>query len=357
MNETYLRVDVDGEDVTRDLLDAGGQIEVEEALDEADGAVLTVGVEPDDAGEWTSVLDELAVPDTRLTISVEAADASFVFAGVVVSASWVLDADAVSQLTVKAVGLATTMDRVERVVPWPDIADSAIASTIFGSYGFATHVETTPRGADPDTFTPLQRGTDLAFLRSLARKWGFAAFVEVEGDKPTGHFRAIDPLVAPSVGLALGFGGDAERASVEVELDGGGSVLASRLPPLSDVAQTGLAPGDDQLEGDEPISVPRTLLLGPADVDGEIDPSAAAVGRAREGEFGVRLTVTTNLLRRGPLVRARRTVLVSGLGSRLSGIYLAERVRHRLSAEHHRQDVTLIRNAMGSSPLSIGGLR
>ena len=96
-------------------------------------------------------------------------------------------------------------------MPWPGTADSAIASTIFGSYGFATEVETTPSGPDPDAFTPIQRATDLTFLRSLAAKWGFSAYLEADGDKVVGHFHLIDPLAAPAATLRLGFGGDADQ--------------------------------------------------------------------------------------------------------------------------------------------------
>jgi hypothetical protein len=47
------------------------------------------------------------------------------------------------------------------------------------------------------------------------------------------------------------------------------------------------------------------------------------------------------------MLRARRPVLVSGLGPNLSGRYLVQRVRHTVTLEQHRQQVTLVRNAIG----------
>ena len=59
------------------------------------------------------------------------------------------------------------------------------------------------------------------------------------------------------------------------------------------------------------------------------------------------------------MLRAKRTVLVRGLGSSLSGLYLVERVRHVIGVDRHRQQLTLVRNALGlkgNEPFGGGGL-
>jgi hypothetical protein len=356
MSDTRLSVDINGDELTDDLLEAGAEVEVEEAIDEPDAASITVGIEAHSDGEWSSLLDELAAPDAELVVNISRSSDAYTFSGLVVGASWTIDAEGASQIVVRAVDRTVEMDRVERVMSWPGSADSAIASTIFSSYGFAAEVEPTQSGPSPDAFTPLQRGTDLAFLRSLAAKRGYSMFLEVDGDKVVGHFRTIDPAAPSSASLRLGFGADAYSSQIEVDFDGGGAVRAARIPALADGPTDANVDGSDELMGDEPITVPATSLLGPDDVDGEIDPFEAATAQARRAAFGVRLTAKTDPIRRGPLVRARRTVDVAGLGSRLSGLYLAERVRHRLDADHHEQEVVLIRNALGSGSGLLGGL-
>jgi len=92
-----------------------------------------------------------------------------------------------------------------------------------------------------------------------------------------------------------------------------------------------------------------TDLLSPADVDGEIDPLAAARGLARRSAFAVTLTFEFETARVGVMLRARRPVLIRGLGRKLSGRYLVQRVRHTLTLGGHRQHVTLVRNALGLS--------
>ena len=66
---------------------------------------------------------------------------------------------------------------------------------------------------------------------------------------------------------------------------------------------------------------------------------------ARASAFGIRLTVQVDTTIAGMLLRARRTVRVTGLGSRLSGRYLVDRVRHRVGQSIHEQDLLLVRNA------------
>ncbi len=356
MADTTVVAELNGDDRTKDLLEAGALIDVEEAIGEPDAASISVGIEAADDGEWTTMIDDLAAPDAELRVQVERTSGTYTFAGLVVGATWTIDAEGDSQLVVRAIDRTVEMDRVERVVPWPGTADSAIASSIFADYGFVAEVETTPAGPSPDVFTPIQRGSDWAFLQSMAAKWGYHTFLEVDGDKIVGHFRAIDPLAPASQTLRLGFGADSFAAEVDVDFDSGGTVQASRIPPLSSGPIDGESDGQDQLQGSEAVAVAAVNLLGPHDVDGAIDPLTAATGRARQDAFAVRLTTTLDLIVGGPLVRARRTVDVAGLGSRLSGLYLVDRVRHRLSEDHHQQELELVSNALGAGTGALGAI-
>ena len=109
---------------------------------------------------------------------------------------------------------------------------------------------------------------------------------------------------------------------------------ASRIPALSDAPQAGDSAGDDEAQGLVSLGGQATVLLAPADVGGEVEPLAAAQRAgpsARRSPSGSTAEVDTAGV--GLLLRARRTVLVQGLGSSLSGLYLVERVRHVLGVE------------------------
>lgn len=185
--------------------------------------------------------------------------------------------------------------------------------------------------------------------RSCGRwaKWGYAAYLEADGDLVAGHFHPLDLLAAPQAVLALGFGGDATRVSVQARLTGGNHVEVARIPALSSSPQTAASAGDDDLQGLYPLTGQSTVLLAPGDVDGEVDARAVATGLARRSGLAATLSAELDADATGFLLRARRTVLVKGLGSSLSGRYLVQRVRHVVSTGSHRQEVTLVRNALG----------
>jgi hypothetical protein len=284
------------------------------------------------------------------------------FDGTSAQASWRIDPDGGSQLTVKAVDGVLDLDAEEKVVAWPGTSESGIAEAIFAAHGLLAQVEPTPDAPDPDVHVLLQRSSDWAFLRRLGARWGYAVYLESEGGRTVGHFHPLDPLAEPQAELSLGFGGDAGPVEVEAELVAGRHVRASRIPALSDAPRAGEARGDDQPQGAVSLGGRTAVLLAPSDLAGELEPADATVAVARESAFVLRLVTEIDAAAVGLLVRARRTLLVSGLGSTLSGRYLVERVRHRVTPERHTQRLTLVRNAVelaGDEPfgaLAPGGL-
>lgn len=347
MPDSRLLVEVDGTTVGDDDLLALAEVTVEESVDAGDAVHIAASVNAGDDGQWTSLLDPLVTPRTPLVVGITNGDVAYRFEGSSTEAEWTIDATGSSSLSVKAIDRTLDMDVAEAVVAWPGASDGTIASAIFAKYGLGTQVDDTPEGPDPDVHVVLQRATDWAFLRALAAKWGYATFVEAEGDTLTGHFRLLDPLADPQVTLSLGFGGDATKVRVTARLTAGETLTANRVRTLSDATDTGTADGTDKAQGRAPLGGQVTLLLAPTDVDGEIDATATVTGLARQAAAAVTLEVDIDVAITGIMLRSRRTVLVKGLGDTLSGRYLVQRVRHRVTPAGHTQSVTLTRNAMG----------
>jgi hypothetical protein len=357
-------LEIDGQALGDDDLKAIAEVQVEESADAADAATLTANLTPDGSGEWISVLDPLLQPLTPVVIQVTRGQASYRFEGKSAHARWTIDPEGVSQISVSAIDRTVDLDNEEKIVAWPGSQDSTIAEAILSSYGFTPQVESTPDSPDPDVHIVLQRGSDLAFLRSLAAKWGYATFLEATEAGIVGHFEPIDPLADPQGELALGFGTDSQHVDANVNLVEGQRVKASRIPPLSDSAQDADEAGDDQTQGSHSLAARTTVLLAPGDVAGELDPSSTALAVARQSAYAATLDVEVDADRSDILIRARKPLLVKGLGSSLSGSYLVQRVRHVVTVEQHRQRVTLVRNALGltgneqfgSAAASLGGL-
>jgi phage protein D len=359
MADTQLLIELDGEPLANDDVGRLADVQVEEATDQADAATFVAPLEAGADGEWTSLLDPLTSPRTNVTVQITRGEVLYRFEGQSTEASWSVDAEGTSQLTVKAVDRTLELDAEEKVVAWPGTSDSGIAESIFSSYGLTAEVEATPAGPDPDVHVVLQRASDWGFVRALAAKWGYAVYLESDGKRTAGHFHPLEPLADPQGELSLGFGGDARSARVEAQLLAGQRVKAARIPALSDAAQSGEGTGTDDAQGATTLGGQATVLLAPSDVDGEVDPGATAAGMADRSAFALTLSAEIDSDTAGVLLRARRTVLVKGLGSELSGRYLVERVRHRITANRHVQELTLTRNALGLSgdePFGAGDL-
>jgi len=347
--DTQLLVEIDGTAVSADDLAAIVEVVAEEAVDAADAVSVVAAVDADASGQWTSLLDPLATPRTPLVVAISRGEAAYRFEGSSTEADWQLDAAGASQLTVKALDRTLDMDVEEKVTAWPGTSDSTIAEAIFGTYGLATQIDPTSDSPDPDVHVVVQRATDWGFLRALAAKWGYATFVESDGTSLIGHFRAIDPLADPQGTLALGFGGGATKVSATTKLVAGHHVVGSRLRALSDGVDSGDGPGDDQAQGKVVLGGQTTVLLSPTDVFGEVDVTSTAGGLARQSAYVVSMTVEVDVAVVGLMLRARRPVLVKGLGDTLSGRYLVQRVRNRVTPAAHTQSATLVRNALGVS--------
>ena len=67
---------------------------------------------------------------------------------------------------------------------------------------------------------------------------------------------------------------------------------------------------------------------------------------AERSAFGASLSVTLTTPNM-PLMHARRTVKVRGLGPLVSGLWLVTSVRHTITQGGHVQALTLTRNALG----------
>ncbi len=354
MAEPTVSLTVDGDAVELTALGTRGEVVLEDTIEEAHAASLTADLTADAAGEWASVLDGLVAPHAPVRATVDLDGTAYTFDGLAVEATWHITTTGAPTIDVRALDRTAAMDLEEKVTAWPGASDSSIATSILAAYGFTARVDETPAGFDPDVHTVVQRGTDWAFLRGLAERWGYHAFLEASDTGITGHFRRIDTTSAPQAELSLAFGGQAEEAEVRVDLAGGHRVEGASLAPLADREQTASAELPDPPMGTTPLGAVGTALLAPGDVPGVLDPSGASTAHARAASQVARLDVTL-----GPgaevLLRAGRPVLVSGLGSRLSGRWLVERVRHTLTTERHTQHVALTRDALDAAPGDFGG--
>jgi hypothetical protein len=359
---------VGGSPVPEAFYDAIQQLEVEECSDRPGALLLRLPVNRTSEGDLQFVGDGTFEPYTPITFVVTPAGkaAQCIFDGYILS--WQLHLDrssSTSTIDLWAQDASFLMNVEDTIVEWSGLTDGEVANAIFSAYGFtpaAGNTENDSPAHTPDGHTLFQRGTDLQFLRGLARRGGKlcrVACTEAPGER-TGYFvqPAVSEQPAATISLvdpdawtvdSLQFDWDALRPTEvfasQVDLD-------ESSAEGKDVTATssGLSPLDAR---DYPTYVGQSsslVLSAPADVS-ELEQRGAAV--LAETGFFTRCTGEVDADRLGGILRVGDVVTIEGAGSIHSGNWLVWEVRHRFSLDSFKMAFTLIRNAMG--PAAAGG--
>jgi phage protein D len=273
-----------------------------------------------------------------------------------------------SMLTVWAQDATWLMNQTETVREWVDVTDAAVANTIFGDYGIvpadANLADDSPSHTE-DGHTLMQRGSDIQFLRSLARRNGKVCRVACN-DQPAvriGYFAtpALDGDPVATLTLtdlenwtvnALDIEWDATQPTAVVARQ----ALFSDADPdgvSADTDSSGLAALAERTLGDFSGAPMTVLLAAPVDDGGELGLRARAL--LRDAGWFVRCEGVADVERLGLVLRAGMIVAVAGIGTLHSGRYLVWAVRHTITAAAHTMKFTLVRNAVGPAPAGLAG--
>ncbi len=257
-----------------------------------------------------------------------------------------------STLTVLGGDSSIKLDREDKVVAWSDLTDSSAVSAILSQAGFTPDVETTQAGHAERKHTLIQRESDLAFIRRLARRNGHLFWISCdESGVETAHFKrppldgtaALDlviNLTEPKSNLTtLEIAWDVERPTsaeaTQVDLNDKSDIsVAVEASPLTALGGSALA--------DIVTDTRSAHVHAPVDDSGDLQARGEAT--LIEASFFVRATGATTLTTLGKVLRAHTLVNLRGVGARHSGLWLCSAVRHAIDATEHRMDFNLIRN-------------
>lgn len=370
-------------------------IEVDESMDMPAAIQITLPISRDNSGELTYVGDTRFGPLAQVSIVASAggAGASGVATGAVGAVSSALgsgsapsatqcifDGYVLSQkvhletgttnatLTVWGQDACWLMNQTETVKEWVNVTDSAVAASIFGDYGVTPSdqntVEDSPSHTE-DTHSLMQRGTDIAFLRMLARRDGKVCRVACD-DQPgnrTGYFAAPKLDGTPAVTITLNDPANWTINAIDLEWDATlptsvvarGALFSDTSPDAAngDASDSGLKPLSDRTLATF-SGQPMTVMLTTAvDSAGELTQRAQAL--LRETGWFARCEAEADADRLGVVLRAGMLVALAGVGALHSGTWLVWTVRHRLTREAHKMNFTLLRNSIGNAPPGGGG--
>jgi len=270
-----------------------------------------------------------------------------------------------SAITVWGQDVSWLMNLKETVREWVNVTEAQVAAQIFGHYGVTPSDQN--KDEDSPTYTEgnhslMQHGSDIAFLRMLARRSGKLVRIAC-ADRPgvrTGYFAAPNLKGEAVVNLVINDDTNWTVNALDIDWDATRPTAVTARSALFSDKDPNVANGDTSDSGLAALSIQSlsaftgknmTVMLATA-VDSAGALTQRAQGVLREAGWFARCEGEADLERLGVVLRAGMLVNLVGVGALHSGKWIVWTVRHRLTAEKHTMRFTLLRNAVGASPSS-----
>ncbi len=366
MPDPRMLVSIDGEPIEASVLGLLTRIEVRES--DADPSVLALRFNATQSpeGEFSPLDDGIFVPSAKVSVQLEppGGNAVRLFEGFVTHVRPHFEAvESNSYVEVLAMDAAVLLSAEERVEAYPDVTDTEAAEKVFARYPLTFAGEKTGTRHEAKKQLLVQRGTDWEWVQRLARRNGFVCYLEPDPQSGavTAYFRprALKDTPQPDLTI-LRDDPNLKWLDLQATLTGPARVKGAAIDPIGkrlvrsdgspklDPLGEGLM--DDALEKglkQAGATGSVTLLRDPFPAETAIaDEGSAATDRAL---FAVeaRGEVDTPLYR--GLLRARRPVLIKGVGRMFAGVYYVRAVRTTVDEGVISQTFVAERNALGLS--------
>ena len=353
MSSTY-QVSFDGAPAEDAFYDGLARVEVEENADLPDAFKLVFPLATaDDDITWVNDARVRPFANVAVTATPEGGTPQRIFDGYVLSHKVHLETGITSStLDVWGQDASVLMSLEDKAREFANVTDGAVANQVFGEYGFsaapANTTNDTPAHTE-DAHTLMQRGSDIDFLRRLARRTG--RWCRVTADR-VGYFAVPDLTGEPTVTLklndpvertvsALDFHWDVARPT---EVKASQASLTDAEAAVADTATSGLPPLDAR--GPADVAGRSTSVRLTATTDAAQLPARAA-GLLAEAGWLASCEGTADVSSLKAVLRVGGVVAIEGVGQMLSGKYLVKTVRHTITTDKHAMAFTLVRNALG----------
>jgi hypothetical protein len=267
-----------------------------------------------------------------------------------------------SKLVITGEDLTAVMDLIDfSGIPYPGMTPDLRVLTILGKYAMFGIVPNVVPVVTPDVEVPLERipsqkGTDLAYIRQLAKEAGYVFYLQ-PGPLPGMNQAYWGPQIKIGV----------PQPALNVNMDSWTNVesLNFRYEPQTAVTPivfiqdqtTGIVmpipiPGVNPLDPPLGAVVPVPQKIEELKDTAKLSPAQAIMqGLARASETADVVTGdgTISVLRYGGILQARQLVGVRGAGLAFDGLYYVESTKHQIKLGEYKQSFTLKRNALVSN--------
>lgn len=274
-----------------------------------------------------------------------------------------------STLTVTGEDVSVMMDLEQKNVEHPAQDETIIANVIiatYAQYGLIP-VVIPPVVIDPPIpieRTPVQRGTDLAYLNEMARRHGYVFYV-TPGPAPFTNTAYWGPPIrvgVPQRALSVNLGPQSNVTSINFQNNGLAPTLVSgqvqdrttnQTTPVRTFASTRI-----------PLSSQPSVLVNQPNVrttrfEGNGLNTMEAYGRAQSTtdsstDNTVSVSGELDAARYGGILLSRNLVGLRGVGYTYDGFYYVKSVTHNITRGEYKQRFSLTREGVGSiSPVVV----
>jgi hypothetical protein len=208
----------------------------------------------------------------------------------------------------------------------------------------------------PVAHIPQQQGTDLCYVKQLARDVGYVFYLDTSltPGATVAYWGPQIKVGEPQPALNINMDAHTNVESLDFNFDAESAVLpllllqnreTKLLYPIPVLDITPLSP---PLGAVPPIPKKIEPIIGTA----KLSPvRAALIGMAQAAQKAdaVSATGSLNVLRYGRVLKARRLVGVRGAGTAFNGLYYVQSVTHNIKRGEYTQQFTLSRNGLIST--------
>lgn len=364
MADPSYRVTLDDQPLEAEVMGLLNRVEVRESESEPTVCALRFNLSQDGRGDFSPLDDGLFEPATRIGLQVQTpgSNAVHLFAGYLTHLRPHFETiESNAYLEVLAMDASVLMNTEERVASFADLTDADAVEEIFGRYGITVEAVATDAAHEEKRQLLVLRGTDWDMVRRLARRNGCLCYLEPDPQtgEVTAHIKPRDLDETPQADLALlRETQNLKWVDLQAVLTGPTRATGAAIDPIAKRIVRGEGEGELDPQGEQPLTRAIEDGLSGAGAQGTANllrdpyplaPALAATATAETDRAGFVVEARGEVdpaLYRG-LLRARRPVLIKGVGRTFVGAYWVRAVRTTIEEGVVAQTFVAERNALG----------
>ncbi|HEX8194143.1 MAG TPA: hypothetical protein VF552_14710 [Allosphingosinicella sp.] len=343
-------------------LEALQEIEVSQKTDGESGFSLKFGIDCKSVLHTLLLVGGQTVPALRVVILVTIGGVPHVLMDGVIDRQEMSGGGGEATLTVLGKDLSSVMNRIDKTgFPYPAMPVAARVLACLAPYAaFGVVPAVIPPlftvVKSPTSEIPKHKGTDLAYLRHLAKENGYVFYVD-PGPAPgtsTAYFGPEIRIGVPQPALTMDSDGFSNVSGVEFAVDGTERELPVLIVQEPNTKAPLPIPLPDVSLANPPLGLvpPRLASVRILEDIGALNPVEAALkglGTAARSADAVSASGTVDPLRYGRLLRARGLVGLRGAGLAFDGLYYVKDVTTTIKTGSIAQKFQLVRNGLVST--------